>query len=209
MARLTPDELVARVGAKLDSVPTDSTVPSINQIKGWLDEGAIEIARLAPESMLGSLIATHTNTITDSYEPEDYVMRILSVSKFGAVCKVVPNIVTFRLLVGSAGLAFDQKSPLACVSGTAGRIAVKFYPETSGQIIVDYVRKPNSYLDTYDSGSEYYLPQEFEQFLISYAVIQGRIQDEEPGLAQQQAQIWYQDLDAAFKRGVSLGFDGS
>lgn len=214
VVRSTPSQMVARVGSLLDIEVSDDTVPSNDDIITWLNEGALEVVKMMPDEKVSAL--TKRIGVTDvgerTYLNEDHdfepPMRIMTVTKFGAVCTKAKNYEDYLQKKKLTPLIFDRTNPLACQTGTIASPVIEFFPADTGDVVIQAVIAPSAYAmdGGYDENDDLYPPVSWERLIIDYAVMRGRTQDEEPGQANLQYQMWIQAVQTA-ARSNDFGFE--
>lgn len=192
----TIDELIERVGAKLDLTITSSSIPSREQTVVWLNDGALLLARLLPARRLGGLQQEIPyEDVTDKIDIDgNDLLRIVSVKKYGIECRVMDQR-ELSLVKTRLPLTHTTRTPACAVSGDEGSVTLEFFPESNGNVEVKGLKRPTAYEDS-DSWEpdEWSMPVELELPIIDYAVIQGKIQDEEPEQAALLMKNWAQLL---------------
>lgn len=188
----TISDLIAKVGSKLDISITAMSTPSISQVVSWLNDAALLMTRLMPEDRLGIFRTTITSdSVGASISITSQMSRILTVKKYGVVCTRLTQR-DMDLVATRSPLLHTTKNPACCVSGDAGNVAIGFWPTSAGPVSIVAVRKPTAYTASGWAPDTYSLPPELELLAVDYAVIQGKIQDEEPQQAQVLYQMWVQ-----------------
>jgi hypothetical protein len=189
----TTADLLKKVGSKLDIDITDTSTPNRAQVISWLNDAALLLVRMLPEDRLGLLRDSFEEESTSSGLVIDRpYMRIVSVKKFGVTCtRLSQN--ELELVASRTPLMHTTRNPAYCVSGSGGDVEIQFWPETPGPVLVKAIRKPEAYEDddTWEPG-DYTLPAELELHAVDYAVLQGKIQDEEIQQVQMLMQLWMQ-----------------
>lgn len=189
-------DIIARVGAKLDINITSSSTPNTNQVVRWLNDAALLLVRMLPEDRLGAYKETvldqhvgQTLTITEQF------LRIVTVKKYDVVCTRLLQR-DMDLMATRSPLLHTTRNPAFCVSGNSGNVALNFWPVSDGPVSVTAIRKPTAYTNPiaapFWAPDQYSLPPELELLAVDYAVVQGKIQDEEPQQAQLLYQMWVQ-----------------
>ena len=201
-------ELLRKVGAKLDLTVTETSTPNDVQICDWLNEAALLFTRFLPANRLGSLRSAVL--VNDSIgEFMDLtgsdVVRAVGVKKYGVECTVLGQR-KMDLVSTRSPLIHTVRNPSVAISGESGFVKLQFWPTSIGPVRVKGVKRPTAYnadwvsRDTDDNPiytyapDEFSLPAELETAAIDYALIQGRIQDEEPEQVQLLYQMWSQQL---------------
>jgi len=82
-------------------------------------------------------------------------------------------------------------SPYYARFGRSGKVRLKFLPESKGKITLSYIRMPTAYTSSW-TPDDYSAPAELEELIVDYAVVRGKIQDEEPQQVQLLWQAWFQ-----------------
>lgn len=199
----TTAELLKKVGAKLDLSITSSSTPSREQVIVWLNDAALLLARFLPDHRLSSLkVTVNAEDISEYYTVSDELERAVTVKKFGVVCTRLKQR-QMDLITTRSPLIYTSRNPAYCNSGNAGSVQLQFWPTSPGPVSVKAIRKPQAYED--DDGwvpGTYALPAELELLAVDYAVLQGKIQDEEFEQAQLLIQKWGQDA------GIEGSIDG-
>ena len=210
----TLDELLRKVGAKLDQTITETSAPSDIQVCDWLNEAALLLCRLLPANRLGSLrsmVISDNNTGEFLDLTNSDIVRVVGVKKYGVECTVVDQR-TMDLTFTRLPLVGTVRNPSVCVSGESGYVKLQFWPTSSGPVRVKGIRRPTAYhadwlsrdpesdepIYTY-APDEFSLPVELEQSAIDYALIQGKIQDEEPQQVQLLHQMWASQIGLEMK----------
>lgn len=197
----TIDELIERVGAKLDLAVTDNSTPNRGQVVQWLNDGALLLARLLPfERLMGLQFKISISDVGESASIDrDDIIRLTSIRKYGVECTRM----TLRELMESSTrlpLLFTSRTPAVAVSGLEGLVRLEFFPTYPGDVECLALRRPTAYQD---SGSwapdEWSLPVELELGVVDYAVVQGKVQDEEPEQAKMLLEAWYQAMGIEIK----------
>lgn len=206
-------ELAARVGALLDvtidtsSGNEDKGTPSYSQVRSWLYDAARQILHLAPEPHVAGFVNRATSAgVTSTWAIDGIAIeRILSVIKGGFVCDKVSYSTLRRIpmlmpsLYSGGGYAYAE-------SGSIGEATLQFYPEDSDDVEVAYVAPVAQVASWVESPTDNYIPPDsWSKLMVDYAVIQGKVQDEEPEQVQLLMQLWVQGVQAAFGGGVSSG----
>jgi hypothetical protein len=185
-------ELLAKVGSKLDIDITDTSTPSDAQVVSWLNDAALLIARFLPEDRLGLLQdKVEVEDVGESLVVDSPFERFVSIVKYGVVCKRLTQR-DMDLISTRSPLLHTTRNPAFCVSGNAGYINLRFWPTSIGPVTVKAIRKPEAYAVTDWTPGTYSLPVELELLAVDYAVVQGKIQDEEVQQAQFLLQAWMQ-----------------
>lgn len=201
-------ELLVRVGGKLDLTITETSTPNVGQVCGWLNEAALLFARLLPVARLGSLrspVVTEDDVGGTLDLTGTDITRVVGIKKYGTECVVLTQR-EMDFISTRSPLIHTVKNPSACVSGDSGSVLLQFWPSSPGPVSVKGVRKPTAYHNNYTSTDEfgdpiydwapdtYTLPVELETAAVDYAVIQGKVQDEEPEQVQILSQMWAQSI---------------
>lgn len=186
-------DILVKVGAKLDIDITDTSTPNREQVVLWLNDAALLLCRLLPEARLGLL--------RDSFEEESAssmlvisrpYLRIVNVKKFGITCTKLEQ-AEFELISTRFPLMHTTRNPAYCISGGGGDVELQFWPETPGPVLVKAIRKPEAYVNDDDwIAGDFTLPAELEVHAVDYAVLMGKIQDEEVQQVQMLTQLWIQ-----------------
>jgi hypothetical protein len=186
-------DILDKVGAKLDIEITDTSTPTAQQVVVWLNDAALMIVRLLPEERLGLLrTSISSDDISGVISITEPVEKIVSARKYGIECTKLKqremDLVSTRM-----PLVHTTRNPAYCISGSGGSVQLQFWPESSGPVLVKAIRKPEAYsmAPGWTAGS-YTLPVELEMLAVDYAVLQGKIQDEEVQQAQILMQAWFQ-----------------
>lgn len=188
----TISDLVAKVGSKLDINITAMSTPSISQVVSWLNDAALLMSRLMPEDRLGIFRTTITSeNVGESIAITSQLARVVTARKYGVVCTRLTQR-DMDLVSTRSPLLHTTKNPSFCVSGDAGNVTINFWPTSSGPVSIVAIRKPTAYLASGWTPDSYSLPPELELLAVDYAVVQGKIQDEEPQQAQVLYQMWVQ-----------------
>lgn len=194
--RSTAEQLVADVAAILDIEITNDTIPSELQVVRWLNEAAVITASVLPPEACVSITTTSSFTVTDyaSYGESgasSTPLRMLSVKKFGKPCEVIYDPHVFLRRKANYGMIYNREFPLCLISGGSAGMSLSFFPEDSGTAELRFICYPEEYVLGEDQSALGYLPpKSWEKILVDYAVMRGRLQDEEPGQAEQQYKFW-------------------
>lgn len=204
MAKSTLTQLIAKVSALIDIQVSSSTTPSIDNITGWLNEGAIQIFRLFPveefrDSMIYLLKRNNGDVNQDDFTKR--LMKIVAVYKDGVYCTKITE-EEMGSLENSRPLKFNYMQPAYCrVSSSGNHTVIKTYPPigTSGKIEVTYLPYPFEYNSATPTATpdNTGVPVSLEGYLVEYAAILARIQDEEPGQFQLYMQDWRSKIQMA------------
>lgn len=191
----TTQDILDKVGAKLDIEITATSTPNTSQVISWLNDAALIIVRLLKEERLGLLRASLTEEdVTDALTISEPFERVVSATKYGVICTKLDQR-AMDLVATRMPMVNTTRNPAYCISGSGGSVQLQFWPQSPGPVVVKAIRKPQAY-ET-DSGwtpGAYTLPVELELIAIDYAVLQGKIQDEEVQQAQILMQAWYQQV---------------
>lgn len=188
------DNLIARVGAKLDLTITSTSTPDRGQTVQWLNDGALLLARLLPPHRLGGLqfdlgftdIGASANIDTDD------ILRVVSVRKYGVECTVMTKR-DLSLAETRTPMLYTTRTPACAVTGEGGAVHLDFFPTFTGDVEIKAIKRPTAYEDSPSwVPDQWSIPVELETAMIDYAVIQGKVQDEEPEQAQMLMQHWAQ-----------------
>jgi hypothetical protein len=130
------------------------------------------------------------------------IVRVIGVKKYGVECTVVDQR-KMDLTATRLPLVNTVRNPSVCVSGESGYVKLQFWPTSIGPTRVKGVRRPTAYHASFSgrdpdtdepiytyAPDEFSLPAELEMAAIDYAVIQGKVQDEEPQQVQLLHQMW-------------------
>lgn len=185
-------DLLAKVGSKLDISITTMSTPSSAQVVSWLNDAALLMTRLMPEDRLGIFRTQVSNeNVGSSIAIVSQLARVITVKKYGVVCTRLSQR-DMDLIATRSPLLHTTRNPACCVSGDAGNVTINFWPVSAGPVSIVAVRKPTAYTVNGWSPDTYSLPPELELLAVDYAVVQGKIQDEEPQQAQVLYQMWVQ-----------------
>jgi hypothetical protein len=197
----TIDELIERVGAKLDLEITSTSIPSREQTVRWLNDGALLLARLLPPSRLGGLhFELSFDDVGETLDIDgDHLMRVVRVKKFGIECTIREQR-DLSMIRTRMPLVHTTRTPACAVSGQDGAVQLEFFPYSNGTVLVKGIKRPTAYED---SGSwepdEWSMPAELELPIVDYAVVQGKVQDEEPEQAAMLMKQWTQFVGIEIK----------
>jgi len=201
-------DLMRKVGAKLDLSVTETSTPNVEQVCDWLNEAAILLTRLMPDKRLGGL----RSAILSESDASEFIdlagtdmVRVVGVKKYGVECTVLTQR-KMDLVSTRSPLIHTVRNPAVAVSGEAGYVKLQFWPTSPGPVTVKGIRRPTSYHNDFSARDaedepiytyapdEFSLPVELESSAIDYAMIQGKIQDEEPEQVQLLYQMWSQQM---------------
>ena len=201
--------MIARVGAKLDIPTIDaSSTPTNTQVIQWLDDAVMKLAKMLPSSKMGSLTWVYeSDSITANLNLEQQspvVMRVFSAKKFGYGCKRY-ELDEFEQIKTKLPMLHTQSNPAFAVSGVAGELVLMFYPESPGACEIRVAAIPTSYTSIQD---EFSAPLTWEDHIVDFAVLQGKIQDEEPEQTSLLLQEWMASIQVAMQL-PSLGVDNA
>lgn len=200
--RSNSDTLVARVGDKIDLPITTASVPSIGQVKQWLQEGALRLAKLLPDIHLAGLFATATYPYNSSgiYPLDVEPLRINAIMVGASKAQIVP-VGHLRNMKGLIAEFEAWYQGMAAITGSGGVEQVEIWPKKLNQALtIDYIASPAPESEWPDSP--FSPPLAWEDALVEYAVAVSRIQDEEAGLAQLSMQEWERKVAEMAKTGV-------
>ena len=189
-------DVLSRVGAKLDVTVTDNSTPSSDQVVQWLNDGSLLMVKYMPPHRLGSLMFVTTESDVGEYWAlaSTDMLRPVAVKKFGVECaRLVQR--DLDLVITQTPLLFTTRNPAFAVSGEAGALKLQFWPASLGPVSVKGIKRPTAFEN--DAGwapDQWSLPAELELNAIDYAVIQGKIQDEEIEQATILKKEWTQEL---------------
>lgn len=189
----TTTEILKKVGSKLDIEITATSTPNRNQVISWLNDAALILSRMMPEGRLGLLRdSTSQDDVGASMTLTEQYARVVSVKKFGVECTRMDQR-DMDLISTRTPLLHTTRNPSYCISGDGGQVQLQFWPEGPGPVLVKAIRKPTAYADDdlWTPGT-YTLPVELELLAVDYAVLQGKIQDEEMQQVQLLMQAWFQ-----------------
>ena len=194
MAKKNVDTLIADVGALIDITPTDSTAPSRAQIVSWLNEGALNVMRLAPIHELLSCYVT--NIAGGSYfQKSDFSsnpLRIVQVLRNGLACREV-DLITFDSFNSIDAMSVTSRLPVYKVDNDE---TIRVLPLGTIYVHVSYVPHPFVYelaTPTPDPDNTA-VPVVYEEMVVEYAALKYRIQDEEPAQYKMFIEEWRQKL---------------
>lgn len=207
------DTLLTRVGGKLDIVVTETSTPNASQVCDWLNEAAILLTRLLPVERLGSLrspVFSESDVGETLSLSSTDMIRVIGIKKYGTEC-VVREQREMDFISTRSPLINTVRNPSASISGDSGDVQLQFWPTSPGPVAVKGINKPTVYDNTwttldgdgdpiYDwTPDTYTLPLELETAAVDYAVLMGRVQDEETQQVQQLVQMWGQSVGIEVK----------
>jgi len=201
ISKSTSDEMVAKVGDIMDVEIDNNSTPSKTQVFRWLNEGQMRISRLMPVEHLGSI----TRSVTGSQVESDWlvatagksIIRIATIKKFGNTCTFLkPE--EFEKQTTVIPYLYSYHDPCYTHTGLSGKSYVRFHPDAPGSVEARVVLVPTEYSESDQDGDDYRVPVSLEDFVVSFAVMRARQQDEEGFQADQMKQEWMTDLQFAF-----------
>ncbi len=200
--RSTVEDLVKRVGYKLDMRPDGSSLPEDVHVKQWLQDACLRMLDILPLEALAEFFVQSSVTIGVSGRGSVAglpILRLVAVRYNGQSCTTMPND-EFQTTIRRAPSLYSHLFPAATIVGTATGAALEVYPAVQGGAAVYYVAEPRPIADwDNDDSSPWNMllpPASWEEAMVDYAVIQAKIQDEEIGQAQQLIQAWQEQVAA-------------
>lgn len=192
-------ELVNRAAALLDVPINENSIPSMEQVVRWFNDGLLLLTKLLPDERLAW--AQHSividNVGSELHLEGSNIIRLGVVTKYNFQAHEVGHQMLMSMRSKMPNKASVQ-TPYFCRFGSEGKVRLKFLPESSGKVHVNFVRMPTAYFWNNDGDQwtpdAYSAPAELEPFLVDYVVLQGKIQDEEPQQFQMLYQAWMQSL---------------
>lgn len=183
-------DVIDKVAGKLDAIVDTSTTPSKAQVINWLNDGLMLITKTLPDHRLSWLLDRISPTVQTAYTIDNLdIMRVTSVVRYGRRCRKVDSD-ELNWISGSAPYSSTEIDPTYAVSGVGGMVTLRFWPESMAATTVEYIHRPAQYsLEGWDPLGRYTPPPEAEDIIVDYAVIQGKIQDEE---LEQAMALWNQ-----------------
>jgi len=202
------DQLRNRVGSLLDVRITEATTPSKDQVDEWMYEGALMLCKALPVALLGTMMDLETATITTDWDISDFdVVKAVTVEKDGVRCKIYshPDLLHIR---DNMGALHTDEYPACSFTGIAGgKAVIKFFPETNLSVSLTFVTSPAPVTAWKKTVSPHLIPPDsWSELIVEYAVMKGKIQDEEEQAASMLYQMWTQSVNV-FVGSEVLGTD--
>lgn len=201
IARADADALVSQVGYKLGFTLTTSTVPTVAQVKSWLQDGFLRLMNVLPLPMLASFIEVQAVTgPVAEFDLTSNMLRIVSITRGGIPARIVGPIefAMAKALTYNDPLA---KQSIATISSEDGVEKVEVWPSAAGgDWVVSFIAAPSAVADW--PNAPYSPLLMWQDALVSYATYEARMQDEEPGLAADDKAEWESKLAELIKNAV-------
>lgn len=195
----TEARLIAEVGGLLDQDITDSTTPSRDDVITWLNRGAIQVYKLLPVEHLSDV--THEEAIAGSEvlgtALSKTLLRIVDVQANGVSCEKVTD-ATLTKIHAENPHRYNSKQPAYSIKGSGGSTKIKTYPTSTVVVNVVYIPNPTPYIKDTGVDDAYTVPYALEEFVVKYASIMAREQDEEPGQFQLYMRDWVESVQMAY-----------
>lgn len=194
LARRNLTQLVSAVSGLIDNKITANTTPSLDDVTGWLNEGAIQIFRLIPVEELRdcmiSIFKYGQNVTASDFERN--VLKIISVYSNGKICAKV-NEEEFALIDQLRPLRYNSNQPAWAKTKRGAEVSISIYPSGSSMMTqITFLPYPFIYSSSSptEAPDDTAVPATLEGMLIEYAAMLARIQDEEPAQYNMYMQDW-------------------
>jgi len=211
---VTQTDLQNRVAAGLDVDLSTTSVPTTDQVDAWLWDAAMFLATVLKPDQIPSLIgdeenvtamATGTTTLAGTN-----VIRPLYIgantdttnSKVYNPCTIYTQQEHFRIKQFAPNM-HTADNPAAVVTGKQGSLSIEFYPSGMTFYNIRYIGAPSPVANWTGAAANFVPPSAWAQAMTAYAVMMGKLQDEEVELANMSKAIWETSLTALIgKRSV-------
>lgn len=193
------DLLRNRVGALLDVRISDATTPSIDQVNNWMYEGAMVLCKIIPIGQLATMMNIETSTETTDWDINELDMiKLAVVQKADKQCRIYAYDDFLHVRDNLPSLHTDNSPACSLSSNAAGAAVLKFLPETSATVSVLYVASPAPIVEWEPATVAPHLvpPDTWAELIVDYAVMKGKIQDEEEQAASMLYQMWTATVQA-------------
>lgn len=197
-AGVLTNSLVAEVGALLDLTITDNTTPSKTDTIRWMNRAAIKLFKVLPVEHLVDVqkVELISGYIASGSDFNPSLLRVVDVIVNGAAADKIDNVALKRLPTESP-YKYSLAQPAYSVKGSSGSMSIEAYPTTASLLHVTYIPTPTKY-STVTEDDTYSPPESLEEFIVQYASIMAREQDEEPGQFQLYMKQWMEDIQMAY-----------
>jgi len=202
------DKLRNRVGSLLDVRITEATTPSKDQVDEWMYEGALMLCKILPIGLLGTMMDVETATVTKDWDVGGLdIVKAVSVEKNDAGCTIYPYPELVHIRDNMSSLHTTSNFACAFTGEVGGASIIRFYPETSASATLTFVTSPAPVSKWAKTTAPHLIPPDtWSELIVEYAVMKGKIQDEEEQAATMLYQMWMQSIQAFSGSGV-LGTD--
>lgn len=202
------DKLRNRVGALLDVRITEATTPSKDQVDEWLYEGALMMCKILPLGLLGTMMDVEEATVITDWDISAFdVVKAVAVEKNGAICKIYTYPELLHIRDNMSALHTSSNFGCSFVGDAGGAGVIKFYPESSSLAILTFVASPAPISEWVKTSAPHLIPPDtWSELIVEYAVVKGKVQDEEEQAASMLYQMWIQSVQA-FTGSAVLGTD--
>lgn len=203
------DTMRNRVGALLDVRISSATTPSIDQVNEWMYEGAFNLCKILPTEMLGtmSLLKAYTSQAPPLALGGLELVRLITLEVGGVRARMYsyPDFLNVR---DHMPQLHTGTSPAATLTPDAEGITnVTWLPVTPEDVNITYVTEPAPVSAWNKTAAPNLIPPDtWSELIVQYAVVQGKIQDEEEQAAGMLYQMWTASVQAFIGREV-LGTD--
>ena len=182
MATIT--SLVDRVASLLDLTVDETSTPSASQVTEWLVEGFSKLVNMLPDEQLMYEATVATGMLSPSGIETTDCLKVLGVSVDGTPARKVPyqKIAT----MGSNQPARFSGVNFAYAIGAGNRVYVWPWSDSARSVEVHYIDEPSTNIGDNIAG-----------LCVDYAVIMGKVQDEELEQSNGLLQAWFQNVQLA------------
>jgi hypothetical protein len=207
ITRYTAEQMIAQVGAKLDLEITENTVPDKEQVVQWLNDASLYMAKILPAPAVSGITRSFkSDSVGSQWElPTGEILRVLVVRKFGNI-SFMADMAKLSWVATNVPMTHTSRNPICAVSGSGGNTVLEFFPRTNAPAEVIAVVAPEQITAEGWTPGEYAPPPSWALGMVDYAVIQGKIQDEEPEQAAFLLKSWQENLQVEMGSGF-IGMD--